>query len=50
MPRCLATNALRFCDFWSKTEGLATLAHEIRGRLALVDWRDRIGHSVLLDF
>jgi len=37
--RGLAMNALRLDDFWSITEGLAALAHDIRGLLALLGWR-----------
>jgi len=32
--RSLAMNALRLDGFWSITEGLAALAHDIRGLLA----------------
>jgi hypothetical protein len=38
--RSLAMNALRLDGFWSITEGLAALAHDIRGLLALLDWRE----------
>jgi hypothetical protein len=38
--RSLAMNALRLGDFWSITEGLAALAHDIRGLLALLGWRE----------
>jgi len=38
--RSLAMNALRLDGFWSITEGLAALAHEIRGLLALLGWRE----------
>jgi hypothetical protein len=38
--RSLAMNALRLNGFWSITEGLAALAHDIRGFLELIDWRD----------
>ena len=34
--RSLAMNALRLEGFWSLTEGLATLAHDIPGLLALL--------------
>ena len=37
--RSLAMNALRLADFWSITEGLAALAHDIPGMLALLGWR-----------
>jgi hypothetical protein len=33
-------NALRLDGFWSITEGLAALAHDIRGLLALLGWRE----------
>jgi hypothetical protein len=32
-------NALRLDGFWSITEGLAALSHDIRGLLALLGWR-----------
>ena len=38
--RSLAMNALRLDGFLSITEGLAALAHDIRGLLALRDWRE----------
>ena len=38
--RSLAMNALRLDGFWSITEGLAALSHDIRGLLALVGWRE----------
>ncbi len=38
--RSLAMNALRLDDFWSITEGVAALAHDIRGLLALLGWRE----------
>jgi hypothetical protein len=38
--RSLAMNAMRLGDFWSITEGLAALAHDIRGLLALLGWRE----------
>ena len=37
--RSLAMNALRLAGFWSITEGLAALAHDIPGMLALLGWR-----------
>ena len=37
--RSLAMNALRLEGFWSITEGLAALAHDIPGLLALLGWR-----------
>jgi hypothetical protein len=38
--RSLAMNGLRLDGFWSITEGLAALAHDIRGLLELVGWRE----------
>ena len=38
--RSLAMNALRLEGFWSITEGLAALAHDIPGLLALLGWRE----------
>jgi predicted transposase YbfD/YdcC len=38
--RSLAMNALRLDGFWSITEGLATLSHDIRGLLELLGWRE----------
>ena len=35
----LAMNALRLDGFWSITEGLAALAHNIPGLLALLGWQ-----------
>jgi hypothetical protein len=40
MLRSLAMNALRLGDSWSITEGLAALAHAVRGLLALLGWRE----------
>ena len=37
--RSLAMNALRLDGFWSITEGLAALAHDIRGLLELLGWQ-----------
>ncbi|MCP9808479.1 ISAs1 family transposase [Cyanobium sp. HWJ4-Hawea] len=37
--RSLAMNALRMDGYWSITEGLATLAHDIRGLLSLLGWQ-----------
>ena len=37
--RSLAMNALRLNDFWSITEGMAVLAHDIPGLLALLGWQ-----------
>lgn len=38
--RSLAMNALRLDGFWSITEGLAALAHDTKGLLALLGWRE----------
>ena len=38
--RSLAMNALRLVGFWSITEGLAALSHDIRGLLELLGWRE----------
>ena len=38
--RSLAMNALRLDGYWSITEGLAALAHDIRGLLALLGWQE----------
>jgi predicted transposase YbfD/YdcC len=38
--RSLAMNALRLDGFWSITEGLAALSHDIRGLLELLGWRE----------
>jgi hypothetical protein len=38
--RSLAMTALRLDGFWSITEGLAALSHEIRGLLELLGWRE----------
>ena len=38
--RSLAMNALRLDGYWSITEGLAALSHDIRGLLALLGWRE----------
>lgn len=40
--RSLAMNALRLAGFWSITEGLAALAHDIPGLLALLGWREPV--------
>lgn len=37
--RSLAMNALRLDGFWSITEGLAALSHDIRGLLELLGWQ-----------
>jgi hypothetical protein len=33
-------NALRLDGFWSITEGVAALWHDIRGLLAMLGWRE----------
>ena len=38
--RSMAMNALRLDGFWSITEGLAALAHDIPGLLVLLGWRE----------
>ena len=38
--RSLATNALRLAGFWSITDGLAALVHNIPGLPALLGWRE----------
>jgi len=38
--RSLAMNALQLDGYWSITEGLAALAHDIRGLLALLGCRE----------
>ena len=38
--RSLAMNALRLDGFWSITEGLAALSHDIKGLLSLLGWRE----------
>ncbi len=38
--RSLAMNTLRLDGFWSITEGLAALAHDIRELLELLGWRE----------
>ena len=38
--RSLAMNALRLDGIWSITEGLAAVAHDIRGLLALMGWQE----------
>ena len=38
--RSMAMNLLRLDGFWSITEGLAPLSHDIKGLLALLGWRD----------
>ncbi len=36
----LATNALRLDGIWSITEGIVALAHDIKGLLMLLGWRE----------
>jgi hypothetical protein len=38
--RSLAMNPLRLEGFWSITEGLAALTHDIRGLLSLLGWQE----------
>ena len=38
--RSLAMNALRLDGYWSITEGLAALSHDIKGLLSLLGWRE----------
>ena len=35
----MAINALRLEGIWSITEGIAALAHDIKGLLTLLGWR-----------
>ncbi len=39
MLRSMAINALRLNGIWSVTEGIAALAHDIKGLLCLLGWR-----------
>ena len=41
--RSLAINALRLDGIWSITEGIAALAHDIKGLLRLLGWRPAAG-------
>ena len=44
--RSMAINALRLDGIWSITEGIAALAHDIKGLLKLLGWRPAAGtHS-----
>ena len=38
--RNLAMNEVRLDGFWSTTEGLAAVAHDIKGILELLGWRE----------
>ena len=38
--RSLAINALRLDGIWSITEGIAALAHDIKGLLRLLGWQE----------
>ena len=40
MLRSMAMNALRLDGIWSITEGIAALAHDIKGLLQLLGWRE----------
>ncbi|MEB3260464.1 MAG: hypothetical protein VKP63_07560 [Cyanobacteriota bacterium] len=46
--RSLAMNALRLDGFWSITEGLAALAHDIPGLLAVLGWQNALGTEICL--
>jgi len=39
MLRTMAINSLRLNGIWSVTEGIAALAHDIKGLLMLLGWR-----------
>ena len=43
--RSLAINALRLDGIWSITEGIASLAHDIKGLLRLLGWREATAES-----
>jgi predicted transposase YbfD/YdcC len=45
--RSLAINALRLDGIWSITEGIATLAHDIKGLLRLLGWREPAKEQLL---
>ncbi len=40
MLRSMAINSLRLQGIWSVTEGIAALAHDIKGLLMLLEWRE----------
>ena len=40
MLRTMAINSLRLNGIWSVTEGIASLAHDIKGLLLLLGWRE----------
>jgi hypothetical protein len=40
--RSLAMNVLRLDGFWSITEGLAALAHDIKGLLRVLGWQEAL--------
>ena len=40
MLRTMAINSLRLNGIWSVTEGIAALAHDIKGLLMLLGWRE----------
>ena len=40
MLRTMAINSLRLNGVWSVTEGIATLAHDIKGLQRLLGWRE----------
>jgi hypothetical protein len=43
--RSLAINSLRLDGIWSITEGIAALAHDIKGLLRLLGWREPAGEQ-----
>jgi len=45
--RSLAINALRLDGIWSITEGIAALAHDIKGLLRLLGWQEPAGERPL---
>jgi predicted transposase YbfD/YdcC len=48
--RSLAMNALRLDGNWSITEGIAALAHDIRGYWSFWDGEKHSRHWLLVDF
>ena len=48
--RSLAINALRLDGIWSITQGIASLAHDIRGLLQLLGWRGPAAEDPSGDF
>ena len=45
--RSLAINALRLEGIWSITEGIAAMAHDIKGLLTLLGWREDAGRGAV---